>query len=312
MFTRAQQLNRMVGGRARKAGFTLIEVLVVVAIIALLVAILLPSLARARDQARTVMCEGHLKEFGNALGMYGLEHKDLLPGPLHPGIFKYTRNINPVQSRFYLPALLRKYFSENAKGSGSMADAIATCPAFPVKDDDFNLSIWGVNKNPFHYCVNSWTNTGFFQRGTFKPLVYYFGFTHAGIPDFAVWEDTYGDGKGGDATYYRPKKLGMIKQPSKEYAMADAFLRPWWDSSVGGTNLPRGSWPREDTSNWNSGGHETLRRLPLAPWHMGSGYLTGGIKPRYRGRTVTLNFDMHVEVQQGFSRYLFNRDPGQL
>ena len=54
----------------RKAGFTLIELLVVVAIISLLVTILMPSLSRAKDMTRTVICETNLKTLGLAMELY--------------------------------------------------------------------------------------------------------------------------------------------------------------------------------------------------------------------------------------------------
>lgn len=63
----------------QKAGFTLIEVLVVVAIIALLVAILLPSLARAREQARGLVCKSNQKQITYGMVLYHTEHKRL-PG----------------------------------------------------------------------------------------------------------------------------------------------------------------------------------------------------------------------------------------
>jgi len=54
----------------KKSAFTLIELLVVVAIIALLMALLLPSLRRARNQARAVVCRAHLRQWGTTLSLY--------------------------------------------------------------------------------------------------------------------------------------------------------------------------------------------------------------------------------------------------
>ncbi|MCU0915854.1 MAG: type II secretion system GspH family protein [Planctomycetes bacterium] len=54
----------------RRRGFTLIELLVVIAIIAVLMAILMPSLSRVRKQARAVVCQAHLKQWGPVWSMY--------------------------------------------------------------------------------------------------------------------------------------------------------------------------------------------------------------------------------------------------
>lgn len=61
-------------------GFTLLELLVVVAIIALLVGILLPSLSGARKQARAAACMSNLRQFGMAMRYYQQANRDYLPG----------------------------------------------------------------------------------------------------------------------------------------------------------------------------------------------------------------------------------------
>jgi len=64
----------------RSAGaFTLIELLVTIALIALLAALMLPALARARDKGRTVECAGNLRQWGLALRMYADDNSDFLP-----------------------------------------------------------------------------------------------------------------------------------------------------------------------------------------------------------------------------------------
>jgi prepilin-type N-terminal cleavage/methylation domain-containing protein len=64
----------------KRGGFTLVELLVVISIIALLVSILLPALGRAREQARRVVCAANLNQGMMCIRMYSFEENGRLPG----------------------------------------------------------------------------------------------------------------------------------------------------------------------------------------------------------------------------------------
>jgi prepilin-type N-terminal cleavage/methylation domain-containing protein/prepilin-type processing-associated H-X9-DG protein len=63
----------------KKRGFTLIELLVVIAIIAILASMLLPVLARAREEGRRTACKNNLRQIGLALSMYAQSWDEMFP-----------------------------------------------------------------------------------------------------------------------------------------------------------------------------------------------------------------------------------------
>lgn len=100
-------------------GFTLIELLVVLATIAILAALLLPVLARAKAAARRTICIGNLRQINLATRMYADDHRDAIRAVTNKEAiyFTYKEGLQPYLSRNGLPT----------------NDSVFACPA-----DDFN------------------------------------------------------------------------------------------------------------------------------------------------------------------------------
>ncbi len=92
----------------KKKGFTLIELLVVIAIIAILAAMLLPALARAREQARRGVCISNLKQIGLAVHMYAQDYDENFPAYDNNGGYDVD-DCGPGQS---LSLLIPKYVKD--------------------------------------------------------------------------------------------------------------------------------------------------------------------------------------------------------
>ncbi len=156
----------------RRRGFTLIEILVVISIIALLLAILLPALSRVRKQAKRVVCTSQLRQQTLALTYYSENYEGKIMGVGGPG--------NPYWFHLIAPFLGDKQYEKDPQAAFEGVMQVIICPSVTERADGQSLqrgtairswAFWWGNVGESYaegsYTINSWLQpTGYYQVET--------------------------------------------------------------------------------------------------------------------------------------------------
>ncbi len=142
------------GRRESSRGFTLIEVLVVVAIIALLVAILIPTLAEARDHARSAKCLANMQDMGTGMNTFAAAHR---------GRFQVIANVSSTADLTAINDPFQNVFAYESGTGASLANLLGW-PVVLARESTGGRSIrrnadWGMVGN-----VAAYANKGQIRR----------------------------------------------------------------------------------------------------------------------------------------------------
>ncbi|MEP0841330.1 MAG: prepilin-type N-terminal cleavage/methylation domain-containing protein [Phycisphaerae bacterium] len=218
------------------SGFTLIEVLVVVAIIALLIAILLPSMERARQQARATVCMSNLKQFAAAFVFYGQDHRQNPPPNrlrAYPGAPVYGTPPDYKDSDWwYYRHMVARYIPpDKLTATNSALFGVFGCPSDPkTAGRSYSMNVFASNY-PLDPPANTATPYGPAEMTPFNPFKLKAGYRfmllgesqadHEDSRHRGVWATDYVIGLNGP-TYARFKDIDFEKHKGRvHFLLAD-------------------------------------------------------------------------------------------
>jgi len=185
--------------RRSEPAFTLTELLVVVAVIAIVASLLLPAFSGAKERARRAQCANNLKQLGVGFQLYADDHGDQLPGPAWLGLHEDYDNVDHKRMLYFIAT----YLGLPAPQSTPQNAPLVRCPSAalhwtfappgtPLMSDAIPLS--------YMACLAVTNSSGVVSRP--------FGYPYTAIPPFTNVNEA-------------PKHLREISNPSSSWALTD-------------------------------------------------------------------------------------------
>ena len=202
-------------GSKRDPAFTLIELLVVIAVIAILVALLLPALVRAKDAARLTQCKSNLRQLVMALQMY--VHDSGFYPMFAFGISAGGGGQPPQFTRWHTD--LKPYLNQD------WPDPLYKCPSLKIPPDET-----GIGNS-----VSVYGSYGYNERGTTEFAVV----TNLGLGGWSVYNVS---------TYAR--RASLVKNPADMLALGDCVIGGVYEVGAGGRPVDVGGLDRWAFGEW--------------------------------------------------------------
>jgi len=156
LLTEGQKIMKHASQPSASKGFTLVELLVVIGIIALLISVLLPALNKAREAANRIACMANLRSVTQTMQLYASESKGAIPGNVHttgamlgPGTSYTEFNCPEICQVWDWMSPIAKLMKASYDTKGTIADRtarydfLANYPPFLCRDNDILTAAFG-------------------------------------------------------------------------------------------------------------------------------------------------------------------------